>query len=80
MKNPPIHWSEGMFLRPHHFQSQDRHWFEFIENSIRDLLPYAYGVRSIEISDQAIANFQIEVSRCEARMRDGTLISFGDNE
>lgn len=80
MKNPPIHWSEGMFLRPHHFQAQDRHWYEFFENSIRDLIPYAYGIRFIEISEQAIANYQIEVSHCEARMRDGSIISIGGND
>src|SRR5688572_28048231 len=28
MKNLPVHWSEGMFLRPHHFQAADRHWAE----------------------------------------------------
>ncbi|MEX0793692.1 MAG: type VI secretion system baseplate subunit TssK [Pirellulaceae bacterium] len=80
MRNPPVHWSEGMFLRPHQFQAQERYWNEFIENSIRDLMPYAYGVRSIEISEQAVANFQIEVSRCEARMRDGTIVSIGGGD
>src|SRR5262249_40660566 len=22
-----VHWHEGMFLRPHHFQAAQRHWF-----------------------------------------------------
>ncbi|PHR86059.1 MAG: type VI secretion system baseplate subunit TssK [Blastopirellula sp.] len=80
MRNPPVHWSEGMFLRPQHLQAADRYWTEFIGTSIIDLLPYAYGVRKIDISEQAIANFQIEVNRCEARLRDGTLISIGAGE
>ena len=33
MRNLPVHWSEGMFLRPHHFQAADRHWRELLATS-----------------------------------------------
>ena len=25
MAKRPVHWSEGMFLKPHHFQASDRY-------------------------------------------------------
>ena len=79
MKNLPVHWSEGMFLRPHHFQAADRFWTEQLDASERWDHPYNYGVRDLELSPAAIENFQVEVTSCKARMRDGTLISIEPN-
>ena len=76
MRNPPVHWFEGMFLRPQHFQAADRHWGELISTSQRWDHHHNYGLRAIEISPDALANYQLQVSRCHARLRDGTLVSF----
>jgi type VI secretion system protein ImpJ len=80
MKNLPVHWSEGMFLRPHHFQAADRHWAEVVHTSARWDSHYNYGLRDIDISPEAIGNFQVEVRSCHARMRDGTLIALETNQ
>lgn len=71
----PVHWSEGMFLRPHHFQAADRYWTELTQTSEAWDHPYNYGIRSIELSQEAIANFHVQVTSCEARMQDGTILS-----
>jgi type VI secretion system protein ImpJ len=76
MRNPPIHWSEGMFLRPQHFQAADRFWTELVDKSVRYTSSYDYGIYRITISPEAIANQQIEVTSCAARMKDGTIVSF----
>ena len=55
MRNLPVHWSEGMFLRPQHFQAADRHWSELIATSDRWSNPYSYGVWHVEISREALA-------------------------
>jgi len=73
MQNLPVHWSEGMFLRPQHFQAADRHWEGVLRESGEMDRPYRYGLRSIAISSEAVANSQLDVSLCEARFRDGTL-------
>lgn len=75
MRNLPVHWSEGMFLRPQHFQAADRYWTEAVQTSEQWDHPYNYGLRRLEISQEAIANFQFQVNACQARMKDGTLIS-----
>jgi type VI secretion system protein ImpJ len=64
-----------MFLRPQHFQAADRYWHELLETSERWDHVYNYGVRSIEFSREALANYQFELSSCQARLRDGTLVA-----
>ncbi len=75
MHNLPVHWSEGLFLRPHHFQAADRFWTELSNTCEQWDHQYNYGVRRLELSDEAIANYQLQLNVCHARMRDGTLIS-----
>ena len=75
MRNLPVHWHEGLFLRPQHFQAADRYWHELVHTSEAWDHPYNYGLRAIEFSQEALANHQFEVQRLYARLRDGTLIS-----
>lgn len=75
MRYLPVNWSEGMFLRPQHFQAADRYWTELVQTSQRWDCHYNYGVQSIEISLEALTNYQVEVTLCHARMRDGTLVA-----
>src|SRR4051812_1249266 len=74
MRNLPVHWSEGMFLRPQHFQAADRYWHDVAEASEKWDHYYNYGVRSIEFSREALANYQFELASCQVRLRDGTLV------
>jgi len=46
-------WSEGLFLRPQHFQQQDRYLHQFVESRVGPLQPYAWGVHEIEV-DRAL--------------------------
>lgn len=80
MKNLPVHWYEGLFLRPHHLQAADRHWTELLATSGRSDNPYNYGLVSFEYSHEALANHQFEIIRLRARMRDGTLVDLGYEE
>lgn len=74
MRYLPVHWSEGMFLRPQHFQAADRYWTELIGTSQRWDCHYNYGVQAIRISNEALTNYHVEITSCHARMRDGTLV------
>ncbi|MAD80372.1 MAG: type VI secretion system baseplate subunit TssK [Planctomycetaceae bacterium] len=74
MKNLPVHWYEGLFLRPQHLQASDRYWSELLSTSLRSDNPYNYGILSFEYSKEALANQQFEVRTLKARMRDGTII------
>jgi type VI secretion system protein ImpJ len=74
MRNPPVHWHEGLFLRPHHFQVADRHWDERLATAHAWDNPYRYGLYAFEFSREALANNQFEVYSLKARLRDGTLV------
>jgi type VI secretion system protein ImpJ len=75
MRNLPVHWYEGLFLRPQHFQAAERYWTEVLHTSEHYDHHYQYGLRRFEFSAEAIGNYQFQVLACEARMRDGTLLS-----
>ena len=75
MRNLPVHWYEGLFLRPQHFQATERSWTEALQIAEQCDHPYPYGLRRFEFSADAIGNYQFQVLACEARMRDGTLLS-----
>ncbi|MCA9213849.1 MAG: type VI secretion system baseplate subunit TssK [Planctomycetales bacterium] len=78
MRNAPVNWYEGLFLRPQHFQANERWWSEQLNCSQRWDNPYHYGIRRIVFSEEALRNQQFEVTSLEARMRDGTLVKIGE--
>lgn len=76
MASRPIHWHEGMFLRPQHFQAADR----FARDTLRDsedwFHPFNWGLRSVEFDREAFGNYSAVLRSCEARFKDGTRVSF----
>ncbi|NDC55124.1 MAG: type VI secretion system baseplate subunit TssK, partial [Planctomycetia bacterium] len=74
MRHLPVHWTEGMFLRPQHFQALDRARAEELAVATAASDPCCYGLVRMEIDPAALANRQFELRRCQARLRDGTLV------
>ncbi|MBN2559719.1 MAG: type VI secretion system baseplate subunit TssK [Phycisphaerae bacterium] len=74
-----IHWSEGMFLRPHHLQAGQR-WVETIIRAGLDASrPYAWGASALEIAEEPLENFTLRLDRCELRLKDGTWVRIPEN-
>src|ERR1700748_3713070 len=44
-----VAWSEGLFLRPHHLQQNDRYHEHLLEARVRAATPYPWGFSEIEI-------------------------------
>lgn len=74
MRHLPVHWSEGLFLRPHHFQAMERASAERLATTAEALDPCSYGIVHLDIDATALANRKFALRRCQARLRDGTLI------
>jgi type VI secretion system protein ImpJ len=74
MQNLPVHWYEGLFLRPHHLQANDRHWAELTSTSDHWDNAYNYGIYDFEISREALANQFLDIRVLKARMQDGTVV------
>lgn len=65
-------WSEGMFLRPHHFQQHDRFIERYIHQRCAGLQPYFWGLSQIELDKQHLAMGKIAIRRCSGVFQDGT--------
>src|SRR5262245_43413986 len=74
-----IHWSEGMFLRPHHLQAGQR-WLETVlRSSLYAARPMAWGFISLNIAKEPLENHTLRLDRCELRMKDGTWVRIPEN-
>jgi type VI secretion system protein ImpJ len=74
MSNNHVHWGEGLFLRPHHFQMVERHLQGLVYLSESWNVGYAYGLRRIEIDHDSLTNWRLSLSACDIRLQDGSHI------
>jgi type VI secretion system protein ImpJ len=80
MAERPVHWSEGLFLRPQHFQMSERHLHEQIRLAEEWNVGYAYGIHDIEVDTEALANYRIVVRKLHARLPGGEHVRYpGDS-
>lgn len=70
-----VHWDEGMFLRPHHFQAAQRYWVHLTQQTAKWDTYYNWGLRAIDIDTPALGDYQFIVRGLHARLRDGTQVS-----
>ncbi|NVM80115.1 type VI secretion system protein ImpJ [Duganella sp. SG902] len=66
-----ILWGEGLFLRPQHFQQQDRYHEQRLHQSVLALHPYAWGVNQLQVDRDALANHSLRVLSLSLRFQDG---------
>lgn len=72
-------WSEGLFLRPHHFQQNDRYLENLLENRVRHVTPYPWGFSVLEIDRDLAQQSRIGLRRAVGVMPDGTPFAMPDN-
>ena len=69
----PVAWTEGMFLRPQHFQQHDVYLEERLRYHLHALNPHHWGVRELVINEDALADNRFEIQQIEAVMPGGTI-------
>jgi type VI secretion system protein ImpJ len=67
-------WGEGLFLRPQHFQQQDRYHEHRLHESIKAVHPYAWGVNTLQIDRDALGNNALRILELSLRFQDGELV------
>jgi len=77
--NPAVHWGDGLFLQPHHFQSAERHRTAEIRQAEEWFEGYAYGLHQIEIDRDALHNWEVRLLSLQARFPDGTHACYPQN-
>ncbi|MEN8179347.1 MAG: type VI secretion system baseplate subunit TssK [Pseudomonadota bacterium] len=65
-------WSEGMFLRPHHFQQHDRYLENLLESRCAPLKAYGWGITDFKIDNDLLSQGKIALSVCQGILPDGT--------
>ena len=76
-----ILWGEGLFLRPQHFQQQDRYHENRLHETTNALHPYAWGVMTVQLDRDALANNTLRLSELSVIFQDGEIYNApGDDD
>jgi type VI secretion system protein ImpJ len=67
-----VAWSEGLFLRQHHFQQNDRYFERLLENRVRHITPYPWGFSALEIDRDMAQQNKFALRRASGIFQDGT--------
>lgn len=79
MRAKPVHWSEGMLVLPHHFQAADAALRDEMAALLDWREPYSYGLRRFEWTREALANFELRVTKLHVRLKNGLVVAYPEN-
>lgn len=71
MRTNRILWGEGMFLRPQHFQQQELFTDHRVMQVLRQVGAFAWGLRRIDINEDALRNGQLNITALDIVFQDG---------
>jgi type VI secretion system protein ImpJ len=74
-----VAWREGLFLRPQHFQQQDRFNDALIRARTEPLRPYPWGLVELKINQSLASLGKFAVERCVGLFPDGQPFSTPDD-
>ncbi|MDR2630371.1 MAG: type VI secretion system baseplate subunit TssK [Spirochaetaceae bacterium] len=77
--NELLHWSDGQFLQPHHFQYLQRQFSEYIRQNRFFSLHYPYGLLDFELDLESLSGSRVVVKRFSALMESGQELSMPGN-
>ncbi|TFW23165.1 type VI secretion system baseplate subunit TssK [Massilia arenosa] len=69
-----ILWSEGLFLRPQHFQQQDLYHELRVQQMAASLHPYAWGVRAVTVHADSLRDNVLSLDELSLVFRDGEIV------
>lgn len=69
-----VAWLEGAFIRPQHFQQQDRHMEWSLASLTHQLNGYSWGVSDLEFDEAALRLGHIVLRKCRAILPDGAIV------
>lgn len=72
-------WSEGLFLRAHHFQQAERHAEHRLERRVADLSAYGWGMADLLVNRDMLDIGKFGLSRARGVFPDGFAFSLPDD-
>jgi type VI secretion system protein ImpJ len=79
MSSEYIHWHEGLFLLPHHFQTLHREVLDRFSSERGLSWAFPYGVVEARLAPDELSHYRVRFERLTAVMPDGTLVSYPEN-
>jgi type VI secretion system protein ImpJ len=73
-------WSEGLFLRPQHFQQQDRYHEARLNQTASALHPYSWGVRRLAIDHESLKADVLRIDELSVIFPDGEVYRAPDSD
>lgn len=70
--NNKVIWSEGLFLKPQHFQQQDRYIENYINKRCRSNAEFQYGFEELEIDEELLSIGKLAIRSAKGILPDGT--------
>ncbi len=77
--NNKVIWSEGLFLRPQHFQQSDRYIERLVRRRVEALRPYPWGVTDLKLNREMLALGKFAIEEARGVLEDGTPFSIPDD-
>lgn len=65
-------WSEGLFLRPHHFQQLERYFESLIDSRLRAAGSFQYGFLKLQIDTALLLQGKVHIAAGSGLFPDGT--------
>jgi len=78
--NNKVVWSEGLFLRPQHFQQQDRHVERYVELRSSALRANGWGFSDLEFERDLLSTGKLALRRARGVFPDGTPFCMPDDD
>ncbi|WP_099350139.1 type VI secretion system baseplate subunit TssK [Erwinia amylovora] len=79
-KAEKVVWTEGMFLRPHHFQQSEN----YLQSTLRDWgqaqRPWLWGLHDIEFDESMLRQGKVALLSASGLLPDGTVFSFRNGQ
>ena len=75
---PRVHWSEGMFLHPQHFQQRDQHLDELRTFYASARHPYPHGLISWDWDADALSTGTLRLTKLTGILPDGSALHHAD--
>ena len=78
--NNKVVWSEGLFLKPQHFQQHDRYLEAYVEARCRALAPYSWGFTELKLDSALLGIGKIAIASARGVFPDGTPFDIPDHD
>ena len=73
-------WSEGLFLRPQHFQQQQRAFDHALDAHTKATAPFVWGFDRVTLDENALSLGIVQLNSGAGLLPDGTPFSFPDHD